>query len=142
MGLRVGPVLAAVLDAQDRQDEALRYPDISRYATAIAQTARRIRADVLWPIDPGAERLLGAVEVLSRGGLTLRTWQTNVCNLQVLLVGTVGLSNAELIKSADQARVSGAAAVHGCAIDSALAGPDLDSFTVLTTGASAASKSA
>jgi len=141
-GSEIGPLLAGVLAAQARQDGALRFPAISGYALSVANLARKLRADVLWPVDRGAERLAGAVEVLTRGDIPVRSWSSVAHGSRVLLVGTVGMSSVELAQVSVWARAGGAKAVHGCGFEAALECEGLDSFTVVTPDAASVARSA
>jgi hypothetical protein len=75
--------MGAVLDAQQRQRDALRYPDISGYAAAVAAFARQRRCDMLWPVDVGAYKLMGAVELVTCGAIEARSlrasWPAGRC---------------------------------------------------------------
>jgi hypothetical protein len=128
----IGPLLARVLEAQARQESGLRFPAISGYAAAVVRLTRAVHADLIWPVDVGGERLMGAIETVSRGDLTIRSWATAVEGKQVLLVATVTISGADLAGAAFVARQMGASAVHGCAFNAVSTISGIDTFTVLT----------
>ena len=130
--LEPGRLLTAVLDAEDRADRALRYPELAMYADAVIRIARRMRKPVLVAVGPDGERLMGAVELRGEGSCEQADSRTAMGDRQVLLVAVAGVSAAAVSVLADQVRRQGASGVHACAIDAALGDScALDSFTQL-----------
>jgi hypothetical protein len=127
-----GPLLRAVLEAEGRGDDVVRYPSIRTYAEAAAEVARYLKRPVLWPVGDGGQRLLGALELLTEGVYEPYGWRTSVRERVVLLVATVGVSSLEFAAAAGYARSAGATEVHGCAVDAMMGNIDgLDTFSQL-----------
>lgn len=127
------PLLHAVLEAEKRADDVVRYPSIRTYAEAAAEVARYLKRPVLWPVCDGGQRLLGALELLTEGVYEPYGWRTSVRERVVLLVATVGVSGLDFAAAAGYARSAGATEVHGCAVDSIMGNVDgLDTFSQLT----------
>jgi hypothetical protein len=127
-----GPLLRAVLETEGRADVVLRYPSIGTYAGAAADVARYLRRPVLWPVGDGGQRLLGALELLTKGAYEPYGWRTSVGERVVLLIATVGVSGLEFAAAAVYARGAGATEVHGCAVDAAVGNiQGLDTFSQL-----------
>lgn len=126
----VGPLLLGVLDAELRADRALTYPNISRFADAVVQSAREIGQPVLMPVGADGQRILGAVELRCEGGIEQWGWRTSIRGRDVLLVAVTGVSELETAAAAESALRLGARTVHLCAVDSAvLGGAAVESFT-------------
>lgn len=127
-----GSLLTAVLQAEGRIDQALRYPELSVYADAVIRVARRMEKPVLMAVGSDGQRLLGAVEIRGEGRCEQADSRVDVADRQVLLVAVAGVSAAGVSLMADQARRQGASEVHACAVDAALGDSCfLDSFTQL-----------
>lgn len=140
--LQLGPLMGTVLDAQQHQHDALRYPEISGYGAAVASLARHLRCDLLWPVDVGAHKLMGAVEVLTCGAIETRSFASTVIGRSVLLVASVAVSGVEMEREARAARAAGATRAYGAAVDPRCSCAGLDGFSVLTPDAAAATRSA
>lgn len=140
--VQLGPRMGAVLDAQQRQRDALRYPEISGYAAAVAAFARRRRCDLLWPVDLGAHKLMGAVELLTCGALETRSFATGVAGRSVLLVASVAVSGSEMAREAQVARAAGATHVYGAAVDPRCLSAGLDDSCVLSADTTTSTRSA
>lgn len=126
----VGPLLLGVLDAELRADEALTYPNISRFADAVVQAAREIGQPVLMPVGADGQRILGAVALRCEGEIEHWGWRTSIRGRDVLLVAVTGVSDLESAAAAESALRLGARTVHLCAVDPAvLGGTAVDSFT-------------
>lgn len=130
--LEPGPLLAAVIDAEQRADHILRYPLLNSYAEAVVDVARELARPVLLPVGADAQRLLGAIEMSCAGAYDQYGWRTSINGRDVLLVAVVGVSGVEIAATARYARRLGASKVHACAADAVIGDVDeLDSFTQL-----------
>jgi hypothetical protein len=138
--VQLGPRMGAVLDAQQRQRDALRYPDISGYAAAVAAFARQRRCDLLWPVDVGAHKLMGAVELVTCGAIEVRSFASIISGRSVLFVASVGVSGLEMALEARAARAAGAAHVCGAAIDPRCCCAGLEDFVVLSPSVAATTR--
>ena len=132
---RLGTLLAQVLWAQERDEQATSFPLISDFAQRIIAVAHNYKLSILWPVGNAAERLVGAATVLGGGSVRARGWSTSLPNQSVLLVGTHATAPHELLVAAAHARAMGATAVHACAIDidgiEAVSEGQLDSYRPL-----------
>lgn len=140
--LQLGPQMGAVLDAQEHQRNVLRYPAIGGYAAAVASLSRRWRCNLLWPVDVGAHKLMGAVELLTCGAVETRSFASGTAGRSVLLVASVAVSGSEMAREARAARVAGARHVYGAAIDPRCLCAGLDDFFILSADAATATRSA
>lgn len=130
--LQAGPLLADVIEAEERADRALRYPLLLSYADAVLDVARELKQPLLMAVGIDGQRLLGGVELRGEGQYEQCGWRTPVSGRDVLLVGVAGVSGLEVSAAAEVARRLGARRVHACAIDTAVGdGGDVDSFTQL-----------
>lgn len=132
LSVQACPLLADVIDAEERADQVLRFPLLPLYGDAVLEIARQLKRPLLMPVGADGQRLLGAVELLCEGKHELCGWRTAVIGRDVLLVGVVGVSGLEVSAAAQSARRLGARQVHACAVDAVLAdGGEVDSFTQL-----------
>ena len=130
-----GPLLAQLLEAQRRDEEAVGYQMIERIAEAVIERAHDLRA-VVWPVGPAAERVAGAAVLLAAGDLTVGMWNSRLDDERVLLFAVSGTTPLSLTVAAAQVRSMGAAEVHACGVDVAGAN-DSDawqSYVALTVG--------
>lgn len=136
--------LADLLEAQRHDDSAVSYPHIETYARQIIDWASHFDCPLLVPVGGSAQRLLGAVELLSRGHVETSTWSREVQDRDVLLVGTVTASLIEFEMEASILRRQGAGSVHGCAIEVGVSttSEGIDSFYMLSSRTESVRRSA
>ena len=76
--LEPGPGLAEVLATQSFDEQAVGYPQLERYAHALAKLCRELSYPLVWPVGPAAERLAGAAVIVSRGRIRPRGWTVSL----------------------------------------------------------------
>lgn len=118
--LVLGPLMAQILEIQDRNASATAFPEIGRRAQWVVDTANRLRVGLLWPVGEPGQRLTGAAVLLAAGTLRVRGWSHGV-DEPVLLVAAHAATTAELRAEAAHAGALGASAVHAVAISLAAA---------------------
>ncbi len=114
--LERGPLLKALLAAQDASEAAVSYPAIVGWADALIALAAELGDPLLLPVSGPAERLIGAATVAARGSLRVRSLSGTVDGERVLLVDLAAVTPLQLLQAARHARLLGAAAVAGCAV--------------------------
>jgi hypothetical protein len=128
-----GPLLAELLAAQRRDDEAVAYPAIEQIAEALVERAQDLHA-VVWPVGRAAERVAGAATLLAEGDLAVGTWNTRLDGERVLLFAVSGTTSLNLAAAAAQVRSMGATEIHACGVDvvGAADSGSWESYTMLT----------
>jgi hypothetical protein len=115
--LQRGPLLEALLAAQDASEAAVSYPAIVGWADALIALATELGDPLLLPVSGQAERLVGAATLAARGGgLRVRSPSGSLNGERVLLVDLAVVTPLQLLQAARNARLLGAADVAGCAI--------------------------
>ncbi len=133
--LRRGPLLEALLAAQDASEAAVTHPAIVGWTDALIALAAELGDPLLLPVTGPAERLVGAATVVARGSLRVRSLSGTLEGEHVLLVDLVAVTPLQLLQAARHARLLGAADIAGCAISlgSRDGIEELDHYTDLTT---------
>lgn len=111
-----GPLLRALLDAHRLEADAVSYPEIQYFASALASHAHELEA-IVWPVGPAAERVAGGATLIAQGELEIGTWNSRLDGRRVLLFAVAGTSPLSLVAAAAQVRSMGAGEVHACGID-------------------------
>ncbi len=114
--LEPGPGLAEVLATQSFDEQAVGYPQLERYAHALAKLCRELSYPLVWPVGPAAERLAGAAVIVSRGRIRPRGWTVSLRGERVLLVTVSSITPLPLFAAADQATLLGVAEVLACGV--------------------------
>jgi hypothetical protein len=131
--LDTGPLLARLLDAQDRDGALNGHVALRRAAKALAIYARELGRPVLEPVSPAGHRLAGAALLLD-GDVALRPHGQSPNGIDVLLVEGAAVGPAALAAHATRMRAAGAARVWAFATDLSSAGdvPGTDGARVLS----------
>jgi phosphoribosylpyrophosphate synthetase len=130
------PVAERLFELQDADDASVTHDSLERVAHRVIRMAASLSHPIVVPVGDSAQRVLGAVTLLSRGCVEASTWARHVDGREVLLVGTVAATPIEFETVATVLRRQGAAEVHACAlhIDALGETPNIDSFELLDTG--------
>lgn len=112
-----GPGLAEVLAAQRADEDIVAYPQLEKYATALADLCQVLNGPSLWPVGTAAERLAGAAAVVGRGRVHFWGQGDDHFHQQVLLVTVSAVTPLALLFAADQARRLGATEVMACGVN-------------------------
>jgi hypothetical protein len=111
-----GPLLRELLAVQDADDEAVAYPQLQAYASALMRRAEDLDSPLIWPVGQRAERLAGAAVLLSHGRVRVRGWNDDVNGDHVLLVAVAQATPLGLVAAAEHAYAAGASEVHACGV--------------------------
>lgn len=128
-----GPLLARLLDAQERDAALSSQVPLRRAARALAAYARQNGSPWLEPVSPGGHRLAGAAAVLD-GAIRIRPSGQSANGQDVLLVEAVAVGPAAVAERALRLRAAGAARVCAFAVelqDTGTAADALDGLRVL-----------
>lgn len=139
-----GPLLSQLVAAQGLEEEAVQYPHVERWATALVACANQLPGCLIWPVGAPAERIAGVATACARGRIDVGLWNAPVVGRTVLVFAVAGVTPLSLTLTAEQLRRRGAADLHACGI--AIPGVDaaagLDSFRSLCELAGAVSAAA
>lgn len=129
-----GPLLSRLLDAQALEARTVIYPALSACAEQVIGRVSELAGCILWPVGAAAERVAGAVTVVSKGKVETGTWNSEVDRRRVLVILVAGVSTLSLEAAIGQLRRRGALEVHGCgvAVEGAAELDALDSYTELS----------
>lgn len=139
-----GPLLRQLVAAQRLEEEAVRYPQIERWADALVTCANELPGCLVWPAGSPAERIAGVATVRARGRLDVGLWNAPVVGRTVLVFAVAGVTPLSLTLTAEQLRRRGAGGVHACgiAITGVAAAAGINSFRSLSELADAVSAAA
>ena len=128
-----GPLLSMLVTAQRLEEEAVRYPQIERWADALVTRANELPGCLIWPVGAPAERIAGVATTRARGRIDVGVWNAPVDGRTILLFAVAGVTPLSLTLTAEQLRRRGAGDVHACgiAITGVAAADGIDSFRSL-----------
>jgi hypothetical protein len=128
-----GPLLSRLLEAQAVEAQTVAHPELRSCAEQVVDRARDIPDCLVWPVGAAAERVAGAVTLLSQGEVETGTWNSEVEGRLVLAILVAGVSTLSLEAAVAQLRRRGALEVHGCGVtvEGAAELEALDSYTEL-----------
>ena len=128
-----GPLLSLLVTAQRLEEEAVRYPQIERWADALVTRANELPGCLIWPVGSPAERIAGVATTRARGRIDVGVWNAPVDGRAILLFAVAGVTPLSLTLTAEQLRRRGAGDVHACgiAITGVAAADGIDSFRSL-----------
>jgi hypothetical protein len=111
-----GPLLSQLIEAQRLEEEAVRYPQIERWADALVTRAKQLPGILIWPVGAPAERIAGVATARARGRVEVGLWNAPVDGRTILLFAVAGVTPLSLTLTAEQLRRRGAGDVHACGI--------------------------
>jgi hypothetical protein len=117
MTTSTGPLVQRLLCAQRSAEESTQHPKIQVLADQLLSLLEELGWPLLWPVDPFAERLVGAAVACGNGKPTVRSFSSTVEGADVLLVAVAAVSSAGLVEAAGCARLLGATVVRGCGVE-------------------------
>jgi hypothetical protein len=128
-----GPLLSLLVKAQRLEEEAVRYPQIERWADALVTRAKELPGCLIWPVGAPAERIAGVATTRAQGCIDIGLWNAPVDRRTILLFAVAGVTPLSLTLTAEQLRRRGAGDVHACgiAITGVAAADGIDSFRSL-----------
>ena len=128
-----GPLLSQLVEVQRIEEEAVEYPQIELWASALVSCARRLPGCLIWPVGAPAERIAGVAVAHAGGRIDVGLWNASVEGRAVLLFAVAGVTPLSLMLVAEQLRGRGAGAVHACGvtITRAVEADGIDSFRPL-----------
>lgn len=110
------PVFDRLLELQQADDAAVTHEHLERIAQRVIELAQALENPVVVPVGDSAQRVLGAVTLISHGKVEASTWTSRIANRDVLLVGTVAATTIEFETVAGVLRSRGASYIHACAL--------------------------
>ena len=111
-----GPLLSQLIEAQRLEEEAVRYPQIEKWADALVTHAKQLPGFLIWPVGAPAERIAGVATARARGRIEVGLWNAPVDGRTILLFAVAGVTPLSLTLTAEQLRRRGAGDVHACGI--------------------------
>jgi hypothetical protein len=111
-----GPLLAALMQAQQADEEALAYPRLEALAVSLCDHCDELHSPLVWPVGAAAERLVGASVLTSEGSIRVRGWRDDLRGERVLLATVTAVTPLSLVEAAKHARAMGAIEVHVCGV--------------------------
>jgi len=112
-----GPLLRALVRAQEADQAALTFPRIEEFAMALASRCNELDAPLVWPVGDSAERLAGAAVLATEGEVRVRGWTGFPPGERILLLAVAAVGPSSLIEAALLARRMGASEIHACGVD-------------------------
>ena len=126
---QIGPVLAAVLDAQQATQAMLASAELAEMADRVVAYAGTRGCDVLVAATSSVERLVGAALMRGAGYVRALTPDEQIDGLKILIVDAVVAGPAQLATTRDRLLAAGAGHVDAVACGSR--GPASSQITVL-----------
>jgi hypothetical protein len=128
-----GPLLSLLVAAQRLEEDAVRYPQIERWADALVTRANELPGCLIWPVGAPAGRIAGVATTRAQGRIDVGLWNAPVDGRAILLFAVAGVTPLSLTLTAEQLRRRGAGGVHACgiAITGVAAADGIDSFRSL-----------
>jgi hypothetical protein len=129
-----GPLLSQLVATQRLEEEAVRYPQIERWADSLVTCANQLPGCLIWPVGAPAERIAGVATARARGRIDVGLWNAPVAGRTVLVFGVAGVTPLSLTLTAEQLRRRGAGEIHACgiAISGVAEAAGIDSFRSLS----------
>ncbi|NNG38066.1 hypothetical protein HJ588_02095 [Flexivirga sp. ID2601S] len=110
------PMLNRLFELQQADDAAIGHESLDRIARRVLQLAEAFENPLVVPVGDSAQRVLGAITLISRGTVEVSTWTCRVASREVLLVGTVAATTIEFETVAGILRSRGASGIYACAL--------------------------
>lgn len=127
------PVFNRLLELQQADDAAVGHESLERIARHVLQLTRSFENPVVMPVGESAQRVIGAITLISQGTVEVDTSTSQVARRDVLLVGTVAATTIEFETVAKILRNRGADHIHACAVHVDLLSPlqNVDTFDLM-----------
>src|SRR4051812_988749 len=99
-----GPLLAELVSAQGVEADAVSYPQIGVWASALVAHAHQLPGCLIWPVGAPAERIAGVAVARARGRIDIGLWNETVEARTVLLFAVAGVTPLSLMLVGEQLR--------------------------------------